>query len=435
MVGGQGTAAACGRCLKPPTAASDRDAALDLEFIKPTLSKTLFRRSLVPSAAASAGHDPRRPVPAAEMSTMLTAGAYAEPGVRHCLAPDMGSSTVRLWTPATATVLRQPTVLALPSGGRHVTGQAALAEDGGAVATWPVRDGVVRDFFACVHLLRLLTADAGLPADVSFPVLVGVPATATLRKRNVLVAAVRRAVGGRVTPVAEPLAAALACGTSARDGDVIVVDIGSGRTEVVRVADGRVTAAERVDNASQVDRIPAIADCVRRLDGFGNGRRRRLITGGGAASPGSAARLAALTGRPVTVPADPALATLIGLRLLLTGRSGGSWSTASATALAPVAASPCPARKRPRLACWPSRRHGRRHRRRSRAFGRRAAALSEPALGWPAAVPTDPMPVRAAGHRCGQRSCFCWQGTQNRACGSTSSRSAGIGLPHLPHLP
>src|SRR4051812_17012354 len=72
-------------------------------------------------------------------------------------------------------------------------------------------DGVVRDFFACVHLLRVLVAASAPPCGDACSVLVGVPATATLRQKNRLVAAVRRGVGGRVTTVEEPLAAALAC--------------------------------------------------------------------------------------------------------------------------------------------------------------------------------------------------------------------------------
>ncbi|MFF5224977.1 rod shape-determining protein [Dactylosporangium sp. NPDC000521] len=253
---------------------------------------------------------------------MLTPGAYAVRGGEHCLALDLGTSTVRLWTPATGAVITAPTVLARLGGGRSVAGQAALAlPDGEAGATWPVRGGVVRDFFACVQLLRLLVADLGLPSDPTLQVLVGVPATATLRQRTVLVAAVRRGVGGRVTAVEEPLAAALACRHGAEDtgADVVVVDIGSGRTEIARIADGSVVAAHHVDETGPVDRIPAIADCVRRLHRPRGRRHRLLLTGGGAMTPGIAAELAARTGRSVTMPADPPLATLNGLRLLLTG--------------------------------------------------------------------------------------------------------------------
>ncbi|WP_147457504.1 hypothetical protein [Micromonospora sp. CV4] len=46
--------------------------------------------------------------------------------------------------------------------------------------------------------------------------------------------------------------------------------------------------------------------------------RRLLLTGGGATHPDLAARLAAMTGRTVTLPAEPHLATLAGLRLQLT---------------------------------------------------------------------------------------------------------------------
>ncbi|MEV4136917.1 rod shape-determining protein [Dactylosporangium sp. NPDC049742] len=245
-------------------------------------------------------------------------GKYAE----RCLALDLGTSTVRLWTPAIGTAITAPTVLARLEGDRFVAGQAALALPAheGSV-TWPVRGGVVRDFFACVQMLRLLVADLGLPSDPTLRVLAGVPATATPRQRTMLVAAARQGVGGRVTAVEEPLAAALACRPDAADtnADLVVVDIGSGRTEVARIADGIVVAAHHVNETGLVDRIPAIADCVRRLHRPRGRRHRLLLTGGGAMTPGIAAQLAALTGRSVTMPADPSLATLTGLRLLLTG--------------------------------------------------------------------------------------------------------------------
>ncbi|WP_275410929.1 rod shape-determining protein [Paractinoplanes rishiriensis] len=240
--------------------------------------------------------------------------------MRYGLALDLGTSTVRLWTPQADRVITEPAVLCRPRRGRQVAGRAALAAQAeGAAATWPVRGGVVRDYFACVHLLRLLTATIAVPSHTAFPVVVGVPATATARERSVLVAAVRRAVGGRVRAVQEPLAAALACRTDPGCGDLVVVDVGSGRTEVARIRGHSVVAAVRVDDAGPVDRIPAIAECVRRLDHPDDERRRLLLTGGGAAAPGVAARLAALTARSVTMPADPTLATLTGLRRLLAG--------------------------------------------------------------------------------------------------------------------
>ncbi|MFD2762735.1 rod shape-determining protein [Micromonospora eburnea] len=252
---------------------------------------------------------------------MLAAGAYARPGVGHCLALDLGTSTVRLWTSVTGTVISEPAVIARRPGGRRAVGRAAVDAQAteGATLIWPVRDGVVRDLVACVQLLRILLADIGHPCDTGCPVLVGVPATATMRQKNVLVAAVRRATGGRVSAVEEPLAAALACRPDPGHDDLVTVDIGFGRTEVARIVDRSVAAAERVEGADPVDQIPAIARCVRRMSAHDAGTRRRLlITGGGAASPGTAARLAALTGRSVTVPAEPLLATLTGLRLLLT---------------------------------------------------------------------------------------------------------------------
>ncbi|MEU2615597.1 rod shape-determining protein [Micromonospora sp. NPDC007271] len=266
--------------------------------------------------------DTPHPVPVlAEAVSMLAVGAYARPGVRQCLALDLGTSTVRMWTPATGTVISEPAVLARRPDGRCAVGRAALdaaADDGTLIR--PMRDGVVRDFHACVHLLRKLLADLGQPYGSACPVLVGVPATATLRQKNVLVAAVRRAIGERVVAVEEPLAAALACRPDPGHDDLVAVDLGYGRTEVARIVDRSVAAAERVEGEDPVDQIPAIARCVRGMNVRGvSARRRLLITGGGAASPGAAARLAALTGRSVTMPAEPLLATLTGLRLLLTG--------------------------------------------------------------------------------------------------------------------
>ncbi|MCW3818128.1 rod shape-determining protein [Micromonospora sp. DR5-3] len=254
---------------------------------------------------------------------MLTPGAYARRGLRHMLAIDLGTSSVRIWSPTLGRVIEEPTVVAWgPPGSRRAVGRAALdrAADGDAPLVWPLRDGVMDNYPACVHLLRVLVTVNDLVCRSGTPVLVGVPATATLRQQNLVRAAVRRATGGRVTVVEEPLAAALACRIDlARAEDVVVVDIGHGRTEVVRVACGAVTDAERVDVANAVDQVPAIAAVVRRFTPRSQpaGPRRLLITGGGAIS-GVAARLAALTNRSVTMPANVRLATIQGLTLLLT---------------------------------------------------------------------------------------------------------------------
>ncbi|MEU3456758.1 rod shape-determining protein [Micromonospora sp. NPDC006766] len=257
--------------------------------------------------------------------TRVAAGTHARPGVRWPVALDLGTSAVRVWAAASDTVLSEPAVITHGRSGRQPVGRAALdlARTGGANLVWPVRQGVVEDFFGCVRLLRVLLAAVGRTDGDTSPVLVGVPATATLRQRNLLVAAVRRAGGGRVTAVEEPLAAALACQADLHGGDIVAVDIGHGRTEVARIADRAIVSAERVDLVNPIDQVPAIADCVRRLAldaGPGRmGNRRLLLTGGGAMHPGTAARLAALTGRSVTMPPDPSLATLTGLRLLLAG--------------------------------------------------------------------------------------------------------------------
>ncbi|RLP85850.1 hypothetical protein EAD89_22395 [Micromonospora sp. BL4] len=258
--------------------------------------------------------------PDAGAAHMLTPGAYARRGVRHPLALDLGTSTVRLWSPVRGSVVTAPAVVAPGPSGRHVVGRAALdaVASGGGKPTWPIRDGVVDDFFACVYLVRVLSAATGRSRADESPVLVGVPATATIRQKNMLIAAVRRATGGRVAAVEEPLAAALACCPGPDWDDVLAVDVGGGRTEVARITDGTVVAAERADATNTVDQIPAIVACVRRLGAGPQPVRRLLLTGGGATHPDLAARLAAMTGRTVTLPAEPHLATLAGLRLLLT---------------------------------------------------------------------------------------------------------------------
>lgn len=312
MVGGPGAAGSAARRLKPSTRGAVPGAVARSweHHAHVVLSPPPF-----PATA------PTRPGPCSQGAmTVLAMGAYARRGLRHCIALDVGTSTVRLWTSATDATISEPAALVRRAGGRHAVGRAAIEQakrDGGTLV-WPVRDGVVRDFFGCVHLLRLLLARAGQWYADDHPVLVGVPATATLREKKVLVAAVRRATGGRVSTVEEPLAAALACRPDWGGDDVVAVDIGSGLIEVARIADRSVTAAQRVDVDDPVDPVPAIARCVRDLTAPGTGRRRLLVTGGGAASAGAAARLAGYTGRSVTIPADPQLATLTGLRLLLT---------------------------------------------------------------------------------------------------------------------
>ncbi|MGK5672005.1 rod shape-determining protein [Micromonospora sp. URMC 106] len=222
--------------------------------------------------------------------TVLAPGAYARLGVRHPLALDLGTSTVRVWTPLHGAVVAEPAVVArIPSGG-HAVGRAAidLRATSGAKLVWPVRHGVVADFAACVHLLRVVAAATGRPGGDLSPVVVGVPATATLRQKNLLVAVVRRALGGRVSTVEEPLAAALACPADLDHDDIVAIDIGHGRTEIARIADRGVAAAERVDVPNAVDQVPLIAAAVRRLGAHPAcaGRRRLLITGAAPRIPG-----------------------------------------------------------------------------------------------------------------------------------------------------
>ncbi|MEV7228210.1 rod shape-determining protein [Polymorphospora sp. NPDC051019] len=252
---------------------------------------------------------------------MLAPGAYARARGRCPIAIDLGTLNVRIWLAGHDTLVA-PTVVARASAGRYLAaGRDALdlAERTGTPLVWPVRDGVIADLPACAYLLRSMLG-AG-PDPKPSPVLVGVPATATLMQRNMLIATAGRATGGRVSWVEEPLAASLACGPSLdADDELVTVDIGHGRTEVVQVHGGEVLAALRVDTVNHVDQVPAIARAVRGLAGppRRRGRRRLLVTGGGAATVGVAGRLAALTGRSVTVPENPWLATIRGLGLLLT---------------------------------------------------------------------------------------------------------------------
>lgn len=261
---------------------------------------------------------------------MLTHGAYARPGSRHPLAVDLGTSAVRVWTPGSGVVVNEPAVIAYGADRRSVGhAAAALARRRDVTLVRPVRAGVIENYAAAAHLLRVAVARTGRPRDDRSPVLVGVPATATLRQRNLLRAALRRAVDGEVTTVEEPLAAALACRADL-DDDLVCADIGQGRTEVVRIADRAVAAAEWVNARTAVDQVPAIAEAIRRMTGrrVPSRRRRLLLTGGGATVPGVASQLAALSGRAVTVPADASLATLTGLRLLLSPAgisSKGPW--------------------------------------------------------------------------------------------------------------
>ena len=145
---------------------------------------------------------------------MLAVGAYARRGVRHPLAIDLGTSMVRIWAPGLETVVNEPAVVAFgPVPDQRAAGRAAfeVARRTGAPLIWPVRDGVVDNLAACVYLLRTLVAATGRPADDPSPVVVGVPATATLRQLHLIMTAVHHATGGRVSAVEEPLAAALAC--------------------------------------------------------------------------------------------------------------------------------------------------------------------------------------------------------------------------------
>lgn len=161
-------------------------------------------------------------------------------------AIDIGTQSTRILERGKGLVLTEPSVVAIEAvaGRRKIrtAGEDALdlaKKDPSIVLAYPMRDGAVTDFTMAESMLRHFM---GKVIKRRFfqrrpEVVISVPLGSTSVERRALRDAVVDAGAGRVFLIEEPLAAAIGAGMPAdRPIGSLVVDIGSGRTEVAVVS-------------------------------------------------------------------------------------------------------------------------------------------------------------------------------------------------------
>ncbi|NHC14633.1 rod shape-determining protein [Motilibacter deserti] len=236
------------------------------------------------------------------------------------LALDLGTSRTRLAAPDGTTLLDEPTLVAFDRRGNAVAaGWAAwrAASAGPARLCRPVRRGRVEEPARAVQLLRLLLAQARVPAPSA--VAVGVPAPGRAYDAGVLRAVVASATGADVTVVDSLLAAA--AGTEAiavDDKPELLLDVGAGLVEVGAVGAGYVTASvgapvgagDYLDQPETLLRplcraVQSVLDGVPPTVAGDLVARPARLVGGGTLLPGLVDGVAAACRLDMHVPPDP----------------------------------------------------------------------------------------------------------------------------------
>jgi rod shape-determining protein MreB and related proteins len=168
------------------------------------------------------------------------------PGSGPQFAIDIGTQNTRIIELSKGIVLTEPSVIAIEmvNGVRmlRAAGEAALdiaKKDLGVELVWTMRDGVITDFDTAEVMLRHFMEKTVKRRfyQLKPQVIVTVPLGSTAVERRALRDAVVDAGAGRVFLIEEPLAAAIGAGMPVeRPIGSLVVDIGSGRTEVAVVS-------------------------------------------------------------------------------------------------------------------------------------------------------------------------------------------------------
>ena len=174
---------------------------------------------------------------------------------------DLGSSNIRVWTSDGGIIYNEPSVVSYEriGGGQDKIGYEAKkllgkTENGNTITVSPLREGVIAGVEETIRLIYSVFRETGIQNPFARPsVLVGVPNYATAVERSAVAEAVYRAGAraGGVYLVREPYAAALGAGLNiSRPRGNMIVDIGSGTTEVMIISMDGVVVAESSPIAS-----------------------------------------------------------------------------------------------------------------------------------------------------------------------------------------
>jgi rod shape-determining protein MreB len=227
------------------------------------------------------------------------------------LSIDLGTANTLIYVRDKGIVLDEPSVVAirsdLNSGQAHVAAVGAEAKrmlgrtPGNIVATRPLKDGVIADFFVTEKMLQhfIHKVHQNRLLKPSPRVLVSVPCGSTQVERRAIRESALGAGAREVFLIEEPMAAAMGSGLPVEEASgSMVVDIGGGTTEVAIISlSGVVYSASVRIGGDRFD--DAIINYVRRNYGtlIGEATAERIKKDIGAAFPSSEVKEIEVRGR------------------------------------------------------------------------------------------------------------------------------------------
>jgi actin-like ATPase involved in cell morphogenesis len=262
---------------------------------------------------------------------------HSEWSGRAPVAVDLGTSRTQVFAPTRGLLIDEPTLLAWDrSGQAFAAGREArqASVSTGARLSCPVRRGLPVGPINCVRYLSLLFKRYGL--RVEGPVVLAIPAVASLYEASVLAAVPASATGARILPVGSPLAAALGAGLP-MDEPVsgLICDVGAGVLELGAIGEGRLLAqssatVRTTEYLDDPERLVVLATGAlhRLLDKVPSNIARELVSrplhvvGGGALLPGLDGALANGFQMEAVVHDEPRHAVIKGLTRCL----GRAWT-------------------------------------------------------------------------------------------------------------
>ncbi len=170
------------------------------------------------------------------------------------LAIDLGTSNIRIYVPGKGIIIDEPSVCAL-----DISGQNLLSVGNGAksmlgrtpeaiIASHPLTGGVIASYKVTKKMLQFYMSKVfGRLRLIKPEIIVNVPVGATSTEKKAVLDAVESIGARKVYLMKSPLAAALgsAIDTTSSTGNMII-DVGSGKTEVAVIALGDIVASSSV---------------------------------------------------------------------------------------------------------------------------------------------------------------------------------------------
>ena len=172
---------------------------------------------------------------------------------------DLGSSTVRIWTPESGVVLREPAFLAIEKNSKKVlaVGAEAVAMRGrvlsGVEVLQPIREGKVYDFHSAQALLKIYLQRIGSKTPFSNKkVMVSVPADKTEVSQQVVSDLLYSLGSSEVYTISQPLAASIGAGIPIADASgTILFQMGAESCEAAVISLGSVIASRTSHKAGR----------------------------------------------------------------------------------------------------------------------------------------------------------------------------------------